>query len=138
MYAENFTTFSFHRANGTVENVPAVGAKITFNGSILKAINAGASAEILLPTIDFMCFGDPNNAVSALANTLGSKVTLNTYDGTIQLTAPADMSVRVWNATGQLINECVSIGTQQNIAAQLMKGIYIVHVGSETFKTIVK
>ncbi len=136
-YANDFTTFSFQKADGTVEVLPAIGTKITFTNDALTAVHAKTHANMLLNSISFMCFGSPENAVG-VESVLGENINLSVCHGTLQLTAPAGLSVRVLHITGQIISHSTSTGAQQEIASQLATGVYIVQVGSETLKTIVR
>ncbi len=137
IHAEQFTTFSFQKADGTVETLPAIGTKITFTNTVLNAANTGINASILLNNITFMCFGDPQNA-SSVEGTFASNIRLHAHNGTLQLLAPANQQVQVFNPTGQLLHQTITTGTQQTLASGLTSGLYLVQIGSQTLKTIIK
>ncbi len=135
MYADSFATFSFEKADGSIKNIPAVGTKIIFSNSTLSAVNSASRADILLNDIAYMYFSNQATDVNNIAT---HAVRIWSEAGTILLTAPNNNIVRVLNITGQQINETLSTGEAQSIATQLSNGVYIVQVGSETYKTIVR
>ncbi len=137
-YAQAFTTFSIQKTDGSVEVLPAVGTKITFSSSVLSATNSNKNASIQLSTVDFMCFGNADEAISGIGDVIGNKVKIYSIDGTIQVVAPAGVSINVLNIAGHIISSQISTGYVQDIASELATGMYIVQIGSETFKTIVK
>ncbi len=135
-YAQTFASFSFEKTDGTVTSLPAVGTKITFPTTALSAVNAAHNATVQLTSLGYMYFSQ--EASTAVDDVLNAQVQLLSTNHTIQLTAPAGMRVNVLNVAGQQIATQITTGSQQNIATQLPQGMYIVQVGSQTFKTIVK
>ncbi len=137
MHANHYTTFSFERANGSTEHLPAVGTKITFSSSAVSAVSVSVSSNILLSQVAYMYFSD-SDANVGVDNVALRDVRLVSVDGAILLTAPAGMAVHVMNITGQTIATLVSTGDEQTIASALAEGVYMVQIEGQTIKTIVR
>ncbi len=137
-YANTFATFTLEKADGTTNKLPAIGTKITFSSSVVSAINASVSSNILLNQVAYMYFNDATVSVG-VDNVALRDVHLVSTDGAILLTAPAGMTVRVLNVTGQTIATLMSTGDEQTIASALSEGVYMVQIGGQTtIKTIVR
>ncbi len=137
MYADGFTSFSIEKTDGSTEHLPAVGTKITFSSSALNAMHVDVQSSILLNQVAYMYFSNENTMVG-VDNVALHDVRLINQDGMLQLTAPTGMHVTVRNVTGQLVNSTISTGSEQTIASSLAGGVYLVQIGSETLKTIVR
>ncbi len=136
-YANTFATFTLEKADGTTDNLPAIGTKITFSSSAVNAVSAGVSSNILLNQVAYMYFSNAEAGVG-VDNVALRDVRLVSTDGAILLTAPAGMMVRMLNVTGQTVATLVSTGDEQTIASALTEGVYLVQIGSQTVKTIVR
>ncbi len=136
LYADTFTTFSFEKTDSSTEHLTAIGTKITFSNSAVNAVNMGARADILLNQVAYMYFSNADASVG-VDNIALRNVRLVGTDGAILLTAPVGIPVQVLNITGQMIATLVTTGEEQTIAS-LTAGMYIVQIGSETVKTIVR
>ncbi len=136
--AQTFTTFSIQQTDGSVVVLPAVGTKITFSATSLSAAHATQNTTIQLSGVDFMCFGDADEALSGFEHFSPNEIGFFSHQGNLQLTAPAGLFVQLFDLTGRLLTQQMSTGTPQNIATQLSQGVYVVRVGRETLKTIVR
>lgn len=111
--------------------------KMTFqNGQVVLTKKDGTTAYIPIATVDRMYICTPTVA----AGINPADVSLPSYKWVgevLQLDAPQDALVRVYNATGAMVMQGQLVGSSVDLGG-LRGGLYVVNVDGLTFKVIKK
>ncbi len=134
--ATDYTTLAFRHTDGTVSYMAADGLDMAFSGGSLVATNTDASLTMQLSTLEAMYFSTTTTGISA-ATADGRRVRSGL--GCIMVTGRAGDEVRVYDTAGTLRGKrTLSSSQPAAVTENLPSGVYIVRVGDETTKILVK
>ncbi len=133
--ASTYTTLALQTSDGTEQTITAVGTRITFSDGNVKAVNGTESLTLSLADMSSMYFTGLASAVQSLNL---SEVSILAGEGQISVAAPEGTLLTLTNLSGRTIARVTATGEVQTLATALNKGIYIVGIGTETIKTLVR
>lgn len=119
--ADSYDYLTFRTSDGTEQSITAVGTKITFSNGSLVATNGSTTVTKTLSDMSAMYFA---TTASGIADVTTNAVSAAIVDGRLSVNAPAGTTVRLYGADGR----------QLSTSARLERGVYVVRVGSQTFK----
>ncbi len=134
--ATDYTTMAFRHTDGTVTLMAADGLDMAFSGGNLIATSSGAASTMQLSTLEAMYFSSATTGISA--STSGGRAVCSSF-GSILVTGRAGDEVRVYDTAGTLRGKRTLQSAQPAaVTENLPAGVYIVRVGDETTKILVK
>lgn len=119
--ADSYDYLTFRTSDGTEQSITAVGTKITFSNGSLVATNGSESVTKTLSDMSAMYFA---TTASGIADVTTDAVSAAIVDGCLTVNAPAGTAVSLYGTDGR----------QLSTSARLERGVYVVRVGSQTFK----
>lgn len=119
--ADSYDYLTFRTADGAEQSITAVGTKIVFTDGNLVATNGSTTITKSLSDMSAMYFAA---TASGIADVTTDAVSASIIDGRLSVTAPAGPAVSLYTADGR----------QLSTSSHLDRGVYVVRVGSQTFK----
>ncbi len=136
-HADDYSTFTLLRADNTATALTAVGTKIVFSGGSLVATSGDTTVSIALTDMQSMYFGSAANAISTIE--AGSGLTVSTSGRSIVVTSAEGGKAVVASIAGQIVgNATITAGTTATVASNVTPGVYVIKVGQQTIKAIVR
>ncbi len=138
-HADDYSTFTLLRADDTAMALTAVGTKIVFSEGSLVATSGDTTVTIDLADMQSMFFGSSNSIDAISAIKTGSGLTVSTSGRSIVVTSAEGGKAVVASIAGQIVgNATLTAGTTATVASNVTPGVYVVKVGQQTIKAIVR
>ncbi len=132
--ADDYDTFTFAKTDGTEVALPAIGLRITYANGKMTAVNGSQTATLSLADLSAMRFSTAAAGIAGVTADNGVKVLGNQ----IMVAAPQGTIVQVVNLLGQTLCRQTASGSSEAVGGVLMGGVYLVKVGQQTIKVLVR
>lgn len=136
--AADYGYLAVRQADGTVTTLAADGLRITFADGKLVATQGGQTSTLSLASLDAMYFTTEGATTSITAISSASS-SLTVAAGSVRVAAEQGAQVALYALNGVRVASLTASGQgEETLAEGLQKGVYIVNIGGQATKIVVK